>query len=104
MRPGLRNPPVGVDSARTDVDQVDSLAMGPALVAGFEVDEPPSHPAELREIPSVRHSLPRRDPGRTVAASAALGTLFLPVVAATTGDLAVLPWLRDEPGLADVPS
>ena len=36
--------------------------------------------------------------------SAALGTVFSPVVAAATGDLAVLPRLRDEPDLADVPS
>ena len=60
---------------------------------------------ELREISPVRHSLPRRDPDRVVVTSAALETLFyLVVIAAATGDLAVLPRLRDEPDLADVPS
>ena len=46
---------------------------------------------ELREIPPVGHSLPRRDPDGVVVTSAALGTPFFPVVAAATGDLAVLP-------------
>lgn len=37
---------------------------------------------ELTSVPLVRHSLPRRDPARTVLASAALGTVFYLAVAA----------------------
>jgi hypothetical protein len=47
---------------------------------------------ELTSIPYVRRTLPRRDPARTVAVSAALGTLFyLLVVAVFTGRLSLVP-------------
>ncbi|MFB6222692.1 MAG: hypothetical protein ABEH86_03335 [Haloarcula sp.] len=45
---------------------------------------------ELASLPLVRHSLPRRDPARTVLASAALGTLFYLSVAATMFGTVVL--------------
>ena len=68
--------------------------MGPALVVGFGVAMSRLLTrSEPREIPLVGHSLPRRDSGRVVATSAALGMLFylVAVVAAATGNLAVLP-------------
>ncbi len=79
-----------VDRAMT---MVNSLAVGPVLVAGFGVamNRLLTRP-ELRDIPFVRHSLPRRDPDRVVVTSAALGTVFyLVVVASATGDLTVVP-------------
>ncbi len=72
---------------------VNSLAAGPVLVAGFGLvmNHLLTRP-ELTEVPYVRHALPRRDPDRVVAVSAALGTAFYLVVAATaTGELVVLP-------------
>jgi len=72
---------------------VNSLVVGPALVAGFAfaMNRVLTRP-ELTSIPVFRHSLPRRDPARTVLASAALGTgFYLLVVAAATGRLVVVP-------------
>jgi hypothetical protein len=72
---------------------VNSLAFGPLLVAGFGVlmNYLLTRP-ELRDVPLVRHTLPRRDPDRVVVTSAALGTVFyLLVVGAATGDLVVAP-------------
>lgn len=72
---------------------VNSLAVGPPLVAAFGVlmNRLLTRP-ELRDVPLVRHSLPRRDPDRVVVTSAGLGTVFyLLVVAAATGELVVVP-------------
>lgn len=70
---------------------VNGLLTGPALVAAFALamNRILTRP-ELADIPLVHHTLPRRDPDRIVATSAALGTLFyLLVVAVATGDVAV---------------
>jgi RsiW-degrading membrane proteinase PrsW (M82 family) len=72
---------------------VNSLLLGPLLIAGFGVlmNHLLTHP-EVRAIPFVRRTLPRRDPDRVVVTSAALGTVFyLTVVLAFTGDLVVVP-------------
>ena len=77
----------------TLLDAVNSLLLGPVLVAAFAVasNRVLTHP-EVRSIPVVRHTLPDRDPDRVVARSAALGTAFyLLVVAAATGSLLVVP-------------
>jgi hypothetical protein len=72
---------------------VNSLAVGPVLAAGFGVlmNHLLTRP-ELRDIPYLRHTLPRRDPDRVVLVSASLGTVFyLLVVFAATGRLVVVP-------------
>lgn len=72
---------------------VNSLAVGPVLVAAFGVamNHLLTRP-ELRDIPLVRHTLPRRDPDTVVVVSAALGTAFyLFVVAGATGALVFIP-------------
>lgn len=72
---------------------VNSLIVGPVLVAGFGVlmNHLLTRP-ELTEIPYVRHTLPRRDPDRVVVISASLGTVFyLLVVAAATGSFVLVP-------------
>lgn len=80
-------------TTQTLLDAVNSLLLGPVLVAGFAVasNRVLTHP-EVKSIPVIRHTLPDRDPGRVVAVSAALGTAFyLLVVAGTTGALVVVP-------------
>ncbi|MFB6205378.1 MAG: hypothetical protein ABEJ05_02465 [Haloglomus sp.] len=70
-----------------------SFLLGPVFVAGFGVamNHVLTHP-EVRSIPLLRRTLPRRDPDRVVVTSAALGTLFyLCVVLAFTGELVVFP-------------
>lgn len=72
---------------------VNSLAYGPLLVGAFAVvmNRLLTHP-EVRNIPVVRHTLPKRDPDRIVLTSAALGTVFyLLVVGGATGTVVVLP-------------
>lgn len=72
---------------------VNSLLPGPVLIGAFAVatNHVLTHP-EIRGIPAVRHTLPDRDPDRTVFRSAALGTVFyLLVVAGATGTLTVIP-------------
>lgn len=72
---------------------VNSLLVGPPLVAGFGVlmNNLLTRP-ELGDVPGVRHTLPRRDPDRVVVTSAAAGTVFyLVVLAAATGELVVVP-------------
>lgn len=72
---------------------VNSLVVGPILVAGFGVlmNHLLTRP-ELAAIPYVRHTLPRRDPDRVVSISAALGTVFyLVVVAIATGTFVLVP-------------
>lgn len=72
---------------------VNSLLVGPLLVAGFGVlmNHLLTRP-ELRDVPGVRHTLPRRDPDRVVVTSAAAGTVFyLLVLAAATGRFVVVP-------------
>lgn len=68
---------------------VNGLLTGPPLIAAFALamNRVLTRP-ELADVPLVRHTLPRRDPDRIVATSAALGTLFyLLVVAVATGDV-----------------
>jgi hypothetical protein len=70
-----------------------SLLLGPVAVAlvALVMDRVLTR-AEFTTIPVVRRTLPRRDPARTVLASAGLGTVFyLVVVAATTGHLVLVP-------------
>lgn len=70
-----------------------SLATGPLVVAGFALvmNGLLTHPA-LKTTPLVRHTLPRRDPVRSVVVSAALGTMFYLVVSAiVTGNVILLP-------------
>jgi hypothetical protein len=70
-----------------------SLLAGPIAVAiaAYGMNRLLTRP-ELTSIPLVRHSLPRRDPARTVLSSAALGTgFYLAVVAVATGRLVVVP-------------
>jgi hypothetical protein len=70
---------------------VNGLLTGPPLVAAFglAMNRVLTRP-ELTDVPVVRHTLPRRDPDRIVATSAALGTLFyLLVVAVATGDVSL---------------
>lgn len=72
---------------------VNSIALGPPVVAVFAVamNRLLTRP-ELRDVPLLRHTLPRRDPDRIVVTSAALGTVFyLLVVATATGKLVVVP-------------
>jgi hypothetical protein len=80
-------------ATRQFVTTVNSMAAGPALVAGFGavMNRIVTRP-ELTDIPLVGHAMPRRDPDLVVVTSAALGTAFyLGVRAAATGTLAVLP-------------
>lgn len=70
-----------------------SLLTGPPAVALFALtmNRLLTRP-ELATLPLVRHSLPRRDPARTVLVSAALGTVFyLLVVAAAGGPVGLVP-------------
>jgi hypothetical protein len=70
-----------------------SLLTGPPAVAlfAFAMNRLLTRP-ELTALPVVRHSLPRRDPSRTVLVSAALGTVFyLLVVAAAGGPVGLVP-------------
>jgi hypothetical protein len=72
---------------------INSLTLGPVIVAGFALamNRLLTRP-ELRSLPVVRHSLPRRDPTRIVATSAAVGTVFYLLVAwSLTGQLVVVP-------------
>ncbi|MFT4884369.1 MAG: hypothetical protein ACI8U4_001884 [Natronomonas sp.] len=72
---------------------VNSVGVGPVVVAGFAVamNHLLTRP-ELRDVPLLRHTLPRRDPNRVVVVSAAFGTVFyLLVAAAATGELVLLP-------------
>lgn len=72
---------------------VNSLLVGPPLVAAFGVlmNHLLTRP-ELRDVPGIRHTLPRRDPDWVVVTSAAAGTVFyLVVVAVATGRLVVVP-------------
>lgn len=72
---------------------LNSLALGPLVVAAFAVamNRLLTRP-ELRGVPLLRYTLPRRDPDRIVVTSAALGTVFyLLVVAVATGKLVVVP-------------
>jgi hypothetical protein len=72
---------------------VNSVGVGPFVVAAFAVamNHLLTRP-ELRDVPVLRHTLPRRDPDHVVVVSAAFGTVFyLVVVAAATGELVVLP-------------
>ena len=72
---------------------VNSVGVGPLLVAAFAVamNHLLTRP-ELRDVPLLRHTLPRRDPDRVVVASAAFGTVFyLLVVAAATSELVFVP-------------
>jgi len=82
--------PATVDAAfRT----FNSVATGPPVIAAlaFLLNRVLTRP-ELASMPLVRHSLPRRDPARTVLASAALGTLFyLGVAAAMSGSVTLGP-------------
>jgi hypothetical protein len=70
-----------------------ALVTGPVLVALFAlVLDRVLTREELTSIPFLRRSLPRRDPARTVLASAGLGTVFyLLVVAVATGHIVVVP-------------
>jgi len=75
------------------MELVNSLVVGPLFVGAFGVlmNHILTRP-ELRDIPFVRHTLPRRDPDRIVVTSASFGTVFyLLVVAATTGRLILVP-------------
>jgi hypothetical protein len=66
---------------------------GPPAVAlfAFAMNRLLTRP-ELATLPVVRHSLPRRDPARTVFVSVALGTVFyLLVVAAAGGPVGLVP-------------
>ncbi len=77
----------------TVVRVVNSLLLGPLLVAGFGVlmNHILTRP-ELTEIPLLEYSLPERDPDGVVVASAAGGTVFyLVVVAVATGVVVVVP-------------
>jgi hypothetical protein len=70
-----------------------SVLLGPLLVAvvGVATNRVLTRP-ELRSLPLVRHTLPRRDPASVVVPSAALGTLFyLAVVFLATGRVVFLP-------------
>lgn len=70
-----------------------SLLTGPPAVAlfAFTMNRLLTRP-ELTSLPVVQHSLPRRDPPRTVLVSAALGTVFyLLVVAAAGGPVGLVP-------------
>lgn len=72
---------------------VNSVGVGPLVVAAFAVvmNHLLTRP-ELRDVPFLRHTLPRRDPDRVVIVSAAFGTVFyLLVVAAATGEVVVVP-------------
>lgn len=72
---------------------VNNLTVGPLIVAVFAVtmNHLLTRP-ELKGIPYLRHTLPRRDPDRVVVISASLGTVFyLLVVAGATGALQFLP-------------
>ena len=72
---------------------VNSLVVGPVVVAavGVVMNHVLTRP-ELTDLPVVAHAMPRRDPDEVVVASAALGTAFyLLVVAAATGQLALVP-------------
>lgn len=72
---------------------VNSLLVGPPVIAGFGVlmNRLLTRP-ELRDVPGVRHTLPRRDPDRIVVTSAAAGTVFyLVVLAVATGQFVVVP-------------
>lgn len=80
-------------TTRLFLQATNSLLSGPILVALFAVvmNYVLTHP-EVKDIPLVRYSLPKRDPSRVVATSAILGTVFyLLVVAAATGSLRLLP-------------
>ncbi len=63
-----------------------SFLTGPPAVAlfAFTMNRLLTRP-ELATLPVVRHSLPRRDPSRTVLVSAALGTVFYLLVGAAAG-------------------
>ena len=72
---------------------VNSILVGPPLVAvfGVSMNRVLTRP-ELRDVPMLDHTLPRRDPDRIVVASAAFGTVFyLLVVALATGQLTLVP-------------
>jgi hypothetical protein len=72
---------------------VNSLVLGPVLVAGVAVlsNHLLTRP-EIRSLPVIRHTLPRRDPDTVVVVSAAFGTLFyLLFVYAATGAVVVVP-------------
>jgi len=80
-------------TTRSLVVVVNSLLLGPPLVAAFGVltNHVLTRP-ELAEIPLLEYSLPDRDPDGVVVASAAGGTVFyLLVVAVATGQLLVVP-------------
>lgn len=75
------------------LDVMNSLVLGPPLVAllGFVLNRILTHPA-LKEIPVLRHTLPRRDPWQAVVVSAALGTVFyLLFLALAIGQLVLVP-------------
>ena len=68
---------------------INSLMLGPlaAAVFGAAMNRLLTRP-ELRDIPLLRHTLPRSDPDRVVVTSATLGVVFyMLVVAVATGKL-----------------
>lgn len=72
---------------------VNSLLVGPLLIAGFAIllNRLLTHPA-LTTVPVVHHALPRRDPAPGVVVSASIGTVFyLLVVALATGHVVIVP-------------
>ncbi|SHH02069.1 hypothetical protein [Halobaculum gomorrense] len=72
---------------------VNSLALGPVIVAGFAVlsNRVLTRP-EIRSLPVVHHALPHRDPDSVVVVSAVFGTVFyLVFVFAMTGAIVGVP-------------
>lgn len=71
---------------------VNSVVLGPPIIAGFAyvMNRLMTHEA-LTTIPVLHHTLPRRDPWKTVGLSAAAGTLvYLGTVFLYTGDIIIL--------------
>lgn len=73
---------------------VNSVVLGPPIIAVFAyvMNRLLTHEA-LTSIPAVHHTLPRRDPWKTVTLSAAIGTLvYLGTVFLYTGEIVIVPW------------